>query len=259
MVFVKIDPPGTFCTQEALRDAIKQRGGKTFLDVGCGGGDISKLLCDAGCSGIGVDFSSKAIEIAERNLASYLASGQYRLHHGDVLDLPADFAKVDFAISYMVMEHVEDDEGFIRTMAQFVKPGGNVILGVPGRRDRWSFEDETVGHLRRYDRTDLDGVLRKAGLENVDVWSIAVPTANLLFNIGTWLVKRSGEVNKIGQSQREQTETSGIRDIPWKTTFPSWVRIVLNRTSLWPLFAIQRLFYRTGLGVTMMGMGRVPG
>lgn len=257
MKFVKIDPPGQFCTYEALRDAVKVRGGTTFLDVGCGGGTISKLLCDEGCTGVGVDFSSEAIEVAKKTLASEIAQGRYKLQHGDVHDLPADFTKVDFAISYMVMEHVEDDIGFIRTIAQFVKPGGNIILGVPGRRDRWSIEDETVGHLRRYDRSDLDAVLRKAGLNDVDVWSVAVPTANLLFNIGAWLVKNSDEVKKIGQSQREQTESSGIRDIPWKTTFPSWVKLILNRWSLWPLFVIQRRFYNTGLGVTMMGMGRV--
>jgi len=80
----------------------------------------------------------------------------------------------------------------------------------------------------------------------------------MLFKLSLWMVARSGETAKVGQSQREQTETSGIRDIPWKTVFPSWVRIILNRKMLYPLFVIQRMFYRTGLGVVMMGMGRVP-
>jgi SAM-dependent methyltransferase len=257
MKFVKIDPPGTFCTQEALRDALKDRRGQTFLDVGCGGGDLSKLLCDAGLTGIGVDFSERALAIANETLSGYIDSGKYKLQLGDVHDLPADFTKVDIAISYMVMEHVEDDVGFIRKIAQYVKPGGNIILAVPGRRDRWSLEDETVGHIRRYDRDDLDAVLRKASLSRVSVWSVGVPVINMLFNISLWMVARSGEASKVGQSQREQTETSGIRDIPWKTVFPSWVRIILNRKTLYPLFVIQRMFYRTGLGVVMMGMGRV--
>jgi SAM-dependent methyltransferase len=257
MKFVKIDPPGTFCTQEALRDALKDHGGKTFLDVGCGGGDLSKLLCDAGLTGVGVDFSERAVAIAKATLAPYIQKGQYRLQLGDVHDLPSDFTKVDIAISYMVMEHVEDDVGFIQKIAQYVNAGGSIILGVPGRRDRWSLEDETVGHIRRYDRDDLDALLRKANLSQVSVWSVGVPTINMLFNVSLWMVARSGETTKVGQSQREQTETSGIRDIPWKTVFPSWVRIILNRWTLYPLFVIQRMFYRTGLGVVMMGMGRV--
>jgi hypothetical protein len=132
------------------------------------------------------------------------------------------------------------------------------VLGVPGRRDRWSVEDETVGHFRRYDRTDLETVLREAGLHQVDIWSIGVPIANLLFKLSVRLITRSSEQAKRGQSQREQTETSGIREIPWKTVFPAWLTVLLNRTTLSPLFALQRLFYRSGLGITMMGMGRVP-
>ena len=157
----------------------------------------------------------------------------------------------------MVMEHVEDDVGFVRKVSKLVHPGGYVAICVPGRRDHWSFEDETVGHLRRYDRTDLQQVLEAGGLRDVQIWSVAVPTANVLFRISDWLVRHSNEAKKVGLSQREQTETSGLREIPWKTVFPSWIKLILNRYTLYPLFLIQRLFYRTGLGVTMLGFGRV--
>jgi SAM-dependent methyltransferase len=157
-------------------------------------------MCDAGLTGIGVDFSERALEIAGKTLDPYIQKGQYRLQPGDVHDLPADFAKVDIAISYMVMEHVEDDIGFVRKIAQYVKPGGTIIIAVPGRHDRWSLEDETVGHLRRYDRGDLDAVLRKATLSQVSVWSVGVPTINLLFNISLWMVARSAETAKVGLS-----------------------------------------------------------
>jgi 2-polyprenyl-3-methyl-5-hydroxy-6-metoxy-1,4-benzoquinol methylase len=74
-------------------------------------------------------------------MAHHLAAGNYSLYTGDVLDLSADFAKVDLVISYKVMEHVEDDAAFIRKIATYAKPGGTIILGVPGRRDCWSVED----------------------------------------------------------------------------------------------------------------------
>lgn len=166
-MFVKIDPPGTFCTYEALRDALKVTGGRTFLEIGCGGGSISKFLCDLSLEGVGVDFSKSAIEVAKKTMEAEIASDKYRLVHGDVFDLPEDFAKVDIALSYMVMEHVADDQDFIQKITRYVRPGGSIILAVPGRRDCWSVEDETVGHLRRYDRSDLMNVMNKSGLSQV--------------------------------------------------------------------------------------------
>jgi hypothetical protein len=158
----------------------------------------------------------------------------------------------------MVMEHVKNHVGFVERIVSFIKPGGHVVIGVPGRRDRWGIEDETVGHLRRYDRGDLQDTLVKAGLTDVTVWSVAVPTANLLFHFGNFFIRNSSaEVEKKKQSAREQTETSGVREIPWKTVFPSSFKLILNRTTLYPLFVLQRLFYSSNLGLTMIACGKV--
>lgn len=259
MKFIPLDPPGTFCHVEAVFDMIKRCGGESFVEVGCGAGDLSKKLCDRGLRGTGVDFSASAIEAAERRLVDHIRKSQYRLIQGDIADIGnGAIEKADLGLSMMVMEHVHDDVQFIRNISRFIHPGGHVILAVPGRRDRWCFEDETVGHLRRYDRDDLEDVLLKAGLTQVEVWSVSVPVANLLFRLGNYMVRNSAEPKKLGQSQRQQTETSGLREIRFKTMFPPWFKLILNRTTLYPLFILQRLFYRTGLGVEMIASGRVP-
>jgi 2-polyprenyl-3-methyl-5-hydroxy-6-metoxy-1,4-benzoquinol methylase len=256
--FVELDPPGTFCNHEALRDVVKRIRPRRFVVVGCGGGDVSKLLCSLGMAGTGIDFSRAAIEKSRQRLRKEIEAGTYTLIEGDVTALGRDaLAPCDLGVSFMVMEHVEDDVGFVRTVGRLVRPGGYLAVGVPGRKDRWSFEDETVGHLRRYDREDLQRVLEAGGLREVEIWSVAVPVANVLFRIGEWLVRHSDEAKKAGLSQRAQTEASGLQDIAWKTTFPVWLKVVLNRYTLYPVLAFQRLFYRSGLGVTMLGFGRV--
>jgi SAM-dependent methyltransferase len=257
MKLVKIDPPGSWCQYEAVLEMISHAGGKTFLEVGCGPGSLSSRLCANGWKGVGIDFSPTAIAEARTNLDEYIQNDRYRLIHGDLFDVDLGKKKFDVGLSMMVMEHVTNHVGFVKRIVEFIKPGGHVIVGVPGRRDRWGIEDETVGHLRRYDRGDLKETLVSAGLTDVTVWSVAVPTANLLFHFGNFFIRNSSEINKVKQSAREQTETSGVREIPWKTVFPSSFKLILNRTTLYPLFVLQRLFYNSNLGLTMIACGKV--
>lgn len=257
MKFVKIDPPGSWCHYEAVIEMIHATGGKTFLEIGCGAGDLSLKLCQKGWRGVGIDFSGQAIEQAKANLCEPIESSRYRVVESDIFDLDTNGEKFDVAVSMMVMEHVEDHVGFLSKISEFIMPGGHVIVAVPGRRDRWGIEDETVGHLRRYDRDDLQQTLVAAGLTRVEVWSVAVPVANLLFHIGNFLVRHSAEMNKVNQSAREQTATSGIREIPWKTAFPPSLKLILNRITLYPLFVLQRFFYGSNLGLTMIARGQV--
>jgi SAM-dependent methyltransferase len=258
MKLVKIDPPGTWCHNQAVGEMIRKSGARTFIEVGCGAGDLSKQLCQRGMSGIGLDFSEAAIQQARQNLKEYIANGQYRLITGDIFEFESSQEKVDLGVSMMVMEHVEDDTDFLQKISRCIKPGGHVIVAVPGRRDCWTFEDETVGHLRRYDRQDLFDILGRAGLIEPVVWSVAVPTANMLAGISDILVRNSQERDKVGTSTIYQTQTSGIREIPFKTVFPSFCKLILNRYTLYPLFVAQRMFYNTGLGLVMLAMGTIP-
>jgi SAM-dependent methyltransferase len=252
---IRLDPPGTFCQTAAVCDAL-DRNARTFVDVGCGIGTISRELCRRGLSGLGIDVSAEAIAITREHLATDIADRRYDARVASIHELRE--GSYDVAISMMVAEHMEDDTAFVSSVARLVEPGGQVIIGVPGRRDHWGYEDEVVGHKRRYEREDLERLLRSAGLEDVRVWSVAVPVANLLFHVGNSLVRRSTTSEMERQPPEVQTAHSGTREVPWKTVFPSWCRVVLNRYALYPLFVLQRLFYRSRLGITLIASGRVP-
>jgi len=265
MKFVKIDPPGTFCFNEAVMEVLQKKfggreSGTTFIEVGCGNGELSKILCAKGYRGAGIDFSEQAIEVAQKNLEAFIESGNYRLIHADFMEekeLVDWNHRADLVFSMMVMEHVDDEALFIGNLLRLVKPGGYCLLAVPGRKDCWGYEDETVGHLRRYERNDLKQVMEKGRLTQVEVWSVGVPVVNLLYGIGNFLIKRSDDRKKLDWSSREQTETSGVREVPFKTVFPSFFKLILNRVTLYPILVLQRLFYNTNLGLTMLGIGRV--
>lgn len=64
-----------------------------------------------------------------------------------------------------VLEHIEDDAKFLKTMWSKLKHGGRVLLTVPAFGLLWSSEDDAAGHYRRYEQKLLKGVAQTAGFE----------------------------------------------------------------------------------------------
>src|SRR5579859_3779001 len=217
---VRLAPPDTLCQTQAVLELVAPNRARTFCEIGPGAGDLSAALCRAGLRGLGVELSSPAAGIARHALRELIEEGRYRLLEGDFMSMDDVGSSFDLALSMMVMEHVQDDSDFLERMAKVVRPGGMVLVGVPARMDRWGIEDETAGHYRRYERDGLVRALKAAGLERIEVRSVAVPIANLTFHVSNFLVRRAGEGRKLELSQRDRTDLSGIRDIPFKTTFP---------------------------------------
>jgi SAM-dependent methyltransferase len=267
MTFERIPPPGTLCLFQAVLDmhstfVPRVAGGhpRKFIEFGCGTGDLSKIFLEIGYFGICLDFSKSALEVAASNLGKYIREGRCQLLQCDAMESEAlegfrHFS--DLSFSMMVMEHVQEDVIFIENLSRVTRVGGAVMLAVPGRKDLWGIEDDTVGHLRRYERYELREIMEAAGLENVVVWSVAVPTANILLRLGNFFVRQSAEKDKLSETHRYQTERSGVREVPFKTIFPKWFGYFLNRYALYPLFILQRVFYGTNLGLTLLAIGIV--
>ena len=145
MKLVRIDPPGQWCSYEAMLDAIRKCGGASFVEVGVGAGMLARPLCERGLTGVGIDFSPDAVRIARQSMRDHIEAGRYGVVEADIFNLRSPNRRYALGLSMMVMEHVADDVGFVRRIADFVEPGGHVIVAVPGRNDRWGVEDETVG------------------------------------------------------------------------------------------------------------------
>lgn len=73
-------------------------------------------------------------------------------------------ARWDIAFALDVFEHLTDDVRAAREVAKALVPGGLLFLTVPALRAFWSYNDELVGHQRRYSSTDLSRLARAAGL-----------------------------------------------------------------------------------------------
>ena len=66
-----------------------------------------------------------------------------------------------------VVEHIEDDLGFLLHLRDLLKPGGMLYLTVPAYNFLWSHEDVNAGHFRRYTLGAMEKKLIQAGLNPV--------------------------------------------------------------------------------------------
>ncbi len=64
-----------------------------------------------------------------------------------------------------VVEHIEDDDAFLRHIHGLLQPDGRVYLTVPAFQWLWSQEDVHAGHFRRYTLGEMSGLLRRCGFE----------------------------------------------------------------------------------------------
>jgi len=80
--------------------------------------------------------------------------------------LPAADASGEYsaAVSYNVLEHIEDHVGALRSMAELVRPGGRIILIVPAFMFAMSQVDIATGHIRRYTKKSMRAAMTAAGL-----------------------------------------------------------------------------------------------
>ena len=77
----------------------------------------------------------------------------------------------DFILCQNVLEHVDDQRGALSEMSDALAPGGALGLLVPAHPRLYGPLDRRFGHLRRYRRRDLAGLVRGAGLEVDRIYS----------------------------------------------------------------------------------------
>jgi demethylmenaquinone methyltransferase/2-methoxy-6-polyprenyl-1,4-benzoquinol methylase len=102
--------------------------GVRVLDVGCGTGELARLLLRmTGPAGhvTGVDLSAGMLAVARRKLARF--GDRVTLVEGDALALPFADASFDVAASAFVLRNVADPDRMLAEMARVVRPGGHVV------------------------------------------------------------------------------------------------------------------------------------
>ena len=93
-------------------------GATAVLDIGCGEGQISRMIAGLGAEVVGIDPTRNQIDVAAAR------GGGPAYVRADAGHLPFAVGSFDGAIACLVFEHIDDVDGAISEVARVLRPGG---------------------------------------------------------------------------------------------------------------------------------------
>jgi SAM-dependent methyltransferase len=202
------------------------RPGGRALDIGCGNGGWLLKLRTLGWRVEGVEFSAQACQQAR-------AAG-LTVHQGSLVDAELPSEHFDVVRIWQTLEHVPDPAGVLREIARILKPGGQLLVGVPNAGGwlarAWGplwFDLDVPRHLWHFTAPELRALVEQAGMRVDSIGYGFYGGYTLLRCIRYWSEERSG-YSAAGRAAFE-------RRLDW-----------MRRARIaWPLRLLLRLLERT--------------
>jgi len=162
--------------------------------------------------------------------------------HADLTSIEDE--SIDFAYTFNVLEHIDDDRGALRTVERLLRPGGQLLLAVPSNPREWRWDDDFYGHFRRYTVADMTQKLTQAGFEARAFWDFTFPWFWLMRRMYT-RVKTAPPAAADKDASTKASATVNAWDVPLLSK-------LLDRTAiLW--YPLHRLQFRLFRNATRRG------
>ena len=184
-----------------VQSCLENTVGDTLLDIACGDGTLTELFAPHFSTIVGVDASSKHLAIARDRVpnARFVESLIEEFEHEK---------KFSSVVMLDLLEHVDDPIMVLKKSADFLEPGGRLIVHVPNcdavnRKiavlmgtlsscDELSpFDIEIAGHRRSYNLKTLHQEVERAGLKVINRGGIfykmlSTPQMDWFLKNGLW-------------------------------------------------------------------------
>jgi len=148
-----------------------------LLDVGSGQGDflVQAAARWPECRLCGFEMSATGVAITRRKLPSSEAYSVDLFHPGP--EARPFLGWATHAVCSEVLEHVDEPAKFLAAAAQYMAPGGIMIVTVPG--GPMSSFDRHIGHRQHFTPHLLKQVFSAAGFRSPQAWGAGFPFFNL--------------------------------------------------------------------------------
>jgi SAM-dependent methyltransferase len=155
-----------FRRHEAVYVALRDRcAGALVLEAGCGEGYGAGMLAEVAARVLALDLDPvTASHVARRYPGADVA-------RANLVALPVRDGSVDAVVSLQVIEHLWEQERFLRECFRVLRPGGALMVSTPNRLTFSPGRDTPLNpfHTRELAATELAGLVRDAGFTGVDV------------------------------------------------------------------------------------------
>jgi len=142
----------------ATVNAFPPKNKETIFDIGGGNGFVSLGLASAGFDVVLVEPGAIGSSHAKNRgikdvICATVNTAKFKQHSLPAIGL------------FDVIEHIEDDVAFLRSIKELIKEEGYLYATVPSYSFLWSGEDISAGHFRRYTLEGITSVLKSAGFK----------------------------------------------------------------------------------------------
>jgi len=115
-----------------INNVLPISSGMDIAEIGCGYGGNLKPFLDNGCKVVGIDINSYSIELAEKFYENYKNKNNINFIIRNIYDvLPEELPAFDLIFMRDTLEHIHNQEHFLKHVKSFLKPEGKLFLAFP--------------------------------------------------------------------------------------------------------------------------------
>jgi SAM-dependent methyltransferase len=155
-----------FRRHEAGYAALRDRcAGAVVLEAGCGEGYGAGMLSEVAAGVLALDLDATAAAHVARRYR------RTRVARADLVALPVRDGGCDAVVSLQVIEHLWEQDRFLRECLRVLRPGGTLMLSTPNRLTFSPGRDTPLNpfHTRELSAAELAWLVRDAGFTDVEV------------------------------------------------------------------------------------------
>lgn len=190
------------CIVEAVKRNCPK---KIFFDIGGGNGFVSKALIENNIESVLVEPGIQGCLNAKQRhvntiICATLEDAEFKKSSMEAVGL------------FDVVEHIEKDEDFLKTIFSLLTSDGYIFITVPAYSWLWSNEDVDAGHFRRYTTKQFEKKLENVGFEIVQstyIFSI-LPFFVSLFRTVPSKLGLNRKSNNLNKHVNEHKQRNGL-------------------------------------------------